>query len=170
MRLGVVNRLPGYAALCGGRRGGILGFLARDRPRCRQEARADDVGNLANEFPQQAARNIQANAELFREPLVTLRPPHQRRVTAFGEPGPRIPGECVGDVDVAKSHQRVRQRFVEHLSAADRQQMLLATAFDDFKKICVRQAVGTSQDRRGHLRLFVERKLADRLARGPFDG
>ena len=32
-------------------------------------------------------------------------------------------------------HQRVRQRFVERLSVADRQQMLLATATDDFRRL-----------------------------------
>ena len=48
--------------------------------------------------------------------------------------------------------------------------MLLATAFDDLKKVCVRQTAGVSENRRGDLRLFVERKLADRLARGPADG
>ena len=118
------------------------------------------------QLPQQAAGNVQANAELFREAFVTLRPPHQRRVTAFGETRPRVPGERVGDVDVAKSHQRVRQRFVERLSVADRQQMLLATAFDDFKKVCVRQTAGASQNRRGHLRAVRETQAVRMVWRG----
>src|SRR6185295_13926999 len=68
--------------------------------------------------PEQAAGNVQADTELFRQPLVTLRPPDQRCVTAFGKTRARVAGERVGDVDVAKPHQRVRQRFVEHLAVA----------------------------------------------------
>jgi hypothetical protein len=48
--------------------------------------------------------------------------------------------------------------------------MLLATAFDDFKKVRVRQTGRVSQNRRGDLRLFVERKPADRLDWRPVDG
>jgi len=142
---------------------GTLHLLHNRSRRC-QEPRSHYIRSPCKKLPQQIRGNVQSKTELFREAFVTLCPSNERCITAFGKPCSRISGERVGDADVTKSHERIGQRFIERLSATDRQQMLLATGFSDLNEVVFRQTIGVFQNWRGHQRVIVKRELADRLA------
>ena len=123
------------------------------------------VIQLCDKLTAQPRWNVRSAHKPLRKLAVTLCLLDQRRTAGFGEARPQILDQRHMNGLLSALHERIAQRLVDGLPAADCKQMLLAAGAGDLDKILLRQTTGSSQDRLGDRSILMECKLAQRPSR-----
>ena len=107
----------------------VSGLAARQQPLLHH------FGRLDQQLPEQARRNVGAQADLLRQHAVIAGAPDQRGEGAVGQPRLMIGGDAARDLAVAARDQNVRQRLVDAETRRKREQMRLALGLGNVHEI-----------------------------------